>query len=105
MSEAENANAVDKEKLEKIVEKDSKTGRTVSGFWFYLIAGMGVFMVVFYLYCAAVPVDTQYFLGLYVLFTYVLVFLKYPLSSKSPTTRPSMRTTSILRVFRLKRVA
>jgi TRAP-type uncharacterized transport system fused permease subunit len=90
MSEEEIKAAVDKEKLEEIIQKDSKTGRTVSGAWFYIISGMGVFMVFFYMYCAATPVDTQYFLGFYVLLTYVLVFLKYPLSRKSPKNRPSV---------------
>jgi TRAP transporter 4TM/12TM fusion protein len=89
MAESENQKIADQEKLDEIVKKDSKTGRTLSGFWYYLASAMGIFMVLFYMYCAAVPVDTQYFLGLYVLFTYVLVFLKYPLNSKSPTGRPS----------------
>jgi TRAP transporter 4TM/12TM fusion protein len=90
MSESKIEKAADKQKLEEIIEKDSKTGRTVSGAWYYLIAGMGVFMVFFYMYCAATPVDTQYFLGFYVLLTYVMVLLKYPLSRKSPKNRPSV---------------
>jgi TRAP transporter 4TM/12TM fusion protein len=79
----------DKEKLAEIVQKDAKTGREVTGIWYYFTAGLGIFMVFFYMYCAARPVDTQYFLGFYVLITYVLVFLKYPLWRKSPKSRPS----------------
>ena len=90
MNEPVPDSAADKAKLDEIVQKDSKTGRTISGLWFYLIAGMGVFMVLFYLYCAAEPVDTQYFLGIYVLITYVLVFLNYPFWRKSPENRPSV---------------
>ena len=79
--------AADQEKLEEIVQKDAKTGRPMSGFWFWLTSSMGAFMVLFYMYAAGVePVDTQYFLGVYVLITYVLVFLNYPISSGA--TRP-----------------
>jgi len=69
MSESKIEKAADKQKLEEIIEKDSKTGRTVSGAWYYLIEGMGVFMAFFYMYCAATTVDTQYLLGFYVLLT------------------------------------
>jgi TRAP-type uncharacterized transport system fused permease subunit len=84
----ETVSAEDKEKLDEIVEKDARSGRAFKGFWYYLTSGMGVFMVLFYMYCAAVPVDTQYFLGLYVLITYVMVFLFYPMWRKSPVSRP-----------------
>jgi TRAP transporter 4TM/12TM fusion protein len=89
MTEPDLNQAADKEKLEEIVQKDAKTGRTVTGIWHYLTVGLGIFMVAFYMYCAARPVDTQYFLGFYVFITYVLVFLKYPLWHKSPVSRPS----------------
>ncbi len=84
MTEPEVESAVDKERLKEIVSKDSKTGRSMIGPWKWLCAGLGVAMVLFYLYCAARPVDTQYFLGIYVLVTYVLVLLGYPFTSKSP---------------------
>ena len=58
----------------------------MTGFWYWLTSGLGVFMVLFYMYCAATPVDTQYFLGIYVLLTYVLVFLNYPFTSNTPKT-------------------
>ena len=83
MSEQVPETAAQKDKLEEIVQKDARTGRAMKGFWLWLTAGLGVFMVAFYMYCAAEPVDTQYFLGLYVLITYVLVFLNYPVSTKS----------------------
>jgi len=83
--------AADKEKLQEIVGKDSKSGRAMKGFWFWLTAGLGIFMVVFYFYNAGIaPVDTQYYLGIYVLITYILVFLVYPMSRKSPKDRPSV---------------
>jgi heme/copper-type cytochrome/quinol oxidase subunit 3 len=54
--------AANKEKLEEIIQKDEKKGRAMSGLWYWLAAGMGIFMVLFYMYCAAEPIDTQYFL-------------------------------------------
>ena len=75
------SDAVNNEKLEELIQKDEKKGRAMSGVWYWLAGGMGVFMVLFYMYCAAEPVDTQYFYGLYVLITYVMVFLVYPLST------------------------
>ncbi|HHP7234959.1 MAG TPA: TRAP transporter permease [Desulfobacterales bacterium] len=90
MGTSQNAGTVGSEKLERIVQKDERSGRVLAGWWRQLTAGLAVGMVLFYLYCALIPVDTQYFLGLYVLLTYVLIFLFYPFGSKSPRHRPSM---------------
>ena len=79
-----------KEKLEKLVQKDSRTGRAFSGFWKYVTSAMGAFMVLFYMYCAVIPVDTQYFLGVYVMITYVMALLLYPLGTTSPSDRPTV---------------
>ena len=76
--------AADQEKLKEIIDKDAKAGRSLSGFWYWLCSSLAVGMVLFYMYCAATPVDTQYFLGLYVMLTYVLIFLNYPFTSKAP---------------------
>ena len=84
MSDPETPKAADQEKLQEIIKKDSKTGRSLAGFWYLLVSAMGVFMVAFYMYCAAIPVDTQYFLGIYVLLTYVMILLLYPFSSHFP---------------------
>jgi TRAP transporter 4TM/12TM fusion protein len=84
MTEPEIESAVDKEKLKEIVSKDSKSGRAMIGPWKWLCSSLGVAMVLFYLYCAGRPVDTQYFLGIYVLITYVLVLISYPFTSKAP---------------------
>lgn len=91
----------DKEKLEKIVQKDSRTGRALTGVWYYIVSALGIFMVGFYMYCAAFPVDTQYFLGIYVLITYVMVLLIYPATSKSPKTHPTIMDVilSLIAIF------
>ncbi|MFZ5587156.1 MAG: TRAP transporter permease [Thermodesulfobacteriota bacterium] len=83
--------AADKAKLEKIVQKDEKTGRTMSGFWAYFTSALFVFMVGFYMYNAGItPVAVQWHRGIYVLITYVLIFVCYPLTNRSPKTRPSV---------------
>ncbi len=82
-AETENIQAADKGKLDEIVEKDSRTGRSLPRFWLWFTSGLGIGMVLFYMWCAATPVDTQYFLGLYVMLTFILVFINYPF-----TTRP-----------------
>ena len=88
MSDPQIIEAADQEKLKEIIQKDEKVGRNIDiGLWYYISAGMGIFMVLFYMYCAATPVDTQYFLGFYVLLTYILVFVHYPFTDKAPNKR------------------
>ena len=78
-------------KLDEIVRRDAKVGRRMKGFWYYLTSGLGIFMVLFYLYNAGVsPVSAQYHRGIYVLITYVLVFLSYPVWRKSRQDRPTI---------------
>ncbi len=84
MSEPETSKAADQKKLEEIIKKDEKAGRKMTGFWYYLTAAMGIAMVAYYMFAAATPVDTQYFLGIYVLLTYVMILLNYPLTSRAP---------------------
>ena len=88
MSDPQLSAAADQEKLQEIIQKDEKAGRNInSGLWYYISAAMGIFMVLFYMYCAATPVDTQYFLGFYVLLTYILVFVHYPFTNKTPKAK------------------
>ncbi len=86
--ELEEAN---QEILDELMEKDAKTGRELKNFWYWLTSALGIFMVMFYVYNAGVlPVDTQYFLGVYVMLTFVLVFLNYPMTNNSRFDRPSL---------------
>ncbi len=71
--------AEQKQKVQEILEKDSASGRSPSGLWKWIVALLGFGMVVFYFYTAGLAsVATQYHRGVYVLVTYVLVFLLYP---------------------------
>ena len=81
----------DQEVLDELMEKDAKSGRELKDFWYILTSALGIFMVLFYTYSADVqPVDTQYYLGIYVMITFVMVFLNYPMMAKSRTDRPSV---------------
>ena len=81
----------DEVKLQEIVEKEEKFGRSMTGAWAYLVSGLGIFMVLFYFYQAGIaPVDNQYSLGFYVTLTYIMVFFLYPMTKKSPLHRPTL---------------
>ena len=69
----------EQKKLKKLMEKDSKSFRSPTGFWNWVVSALGAFLVLFYFYAAGVAsVGTQYHLGVYVFITYILVFLLYP---------------------------
>ena len=81
----------DREKLTELMEKDAKTGRDLKRFWYLVTAAMSVFMVLFYMWNAGIqPVSTQYHRGVYVLITFVMVFLVYPMTGRSRPDRPSV---------------
>ena len=83
--------AASQEVLNELLEKDAKSGRQLKSFWYAVTSALGIFMVLFYTYNAGIkPVDTQYFLGIYVLLTFVLVFLTYPMTRNSRMDRPSI---------------
>ncbi|MFP4256273.1 MAG: TRAP transporter permease, partial [Desulfobacterales bacterium] len=81
----------DQGKIEKLEQKEQKTARKVAGVWYYITAGMSVFMVLFYFYNAGVqPVSAQYHRGLYVAITFAMVFLLFPMTKRSRQDRPSI---------------
>ncbi|NIA27659.1 MAG: TRAP transporter permease, partial [Desulfobulbaceae bacterium] len=78
-SELEVLDEEQKQKVQELVEKDAASGRSPTGFWYWLAAILGGGMVLFYFYTAGLAsVATQYHRGIYVLITFVLVFLLYP---------------------------
>ncbi|HSM21357.1 MAG TPA: TRAP transporter fused permease subunit, partial [Rubrivivax sp.] len=71
--------AVDEKKIKELLEKDAKSGRRVTGPWLWLTSALSATMVLLYFYGAGFQaLGTQYHLGIYVLITFVLVFLLYP---------------------------
>ncbi|SKA72487.1 TRAP transporter, 4TM/12TM fusion protein [Paucidesulfovibrio gracilis DSM 16080] len=80
-----------KAQLKKIMEKDSKAARKLSGPWGLFISLLGVAMVVFYYFNAGVQsTATNYYRGVYVLITYIMVFLCYPMMARSKRERPTV---------------
>ena len=80
-----------KEQLKKIMSKEAKSGRKLTGFWGLFINLLGVLMVIYYFYSVGVaPADTQYNRGIYVLLTYVMILLCFPFSSRSNPKRPTI---------------
>jgi TRAP transporter 4TM/12TM fusion protein len=74
---------VQNEKVKKYLEKEEKSVRKVRGLWHWVAALLMAAMVLFYFYSSGVrPVSAQLHRGVYVLFTYVLVFLLYPAGSR-----------------------
>ena len=79
LNEHKDLSAEERKKLKALMEKDAKSFRNPTGFWYWVTALLGAFMVLFYFYAAGIAtVGTQYHLGMYVCVTYILVFLFYP---------------------------
>ncbi|HRQ48497.1 MAG TPA: TRAP transporter fused permease subunit, partial [Rhodocyclaceae bacterium] len=73
----------DRKKVQALMEKDAKSERRVAGLWLWLTSALSAAMVLIYFYGAGFQaLGTQYHLGVYVLITFVLVFLLYPAGSR-----------------------
>ncbi|NJB69439.1 TRAP transporter 4TM/12TM fusion protein [Desulfobaculum xiamenense] len=76
--------------LKRVMSKESRSGRKLGGFWRAVADSLGAFMVVFYFFSiAGLPIDTQFNRGVYVLLTYVMILICFPMSRRSPSSRPS----------------
>lgn len=88
--------AADQQKLDDIVRKDAKSGRSLTGWWYLISSALGIFMVLFYLYNSGfIPADAQWHRGTYVLITYILVFIFYPIKEGTSSGRPSILDISL----------
>lgn len=103
MAEVSDANAeIQNEEVKKLLEKDSKSHRDLGGIWKWITALVGVGLVLFYFISAGVkPAGPQYHRGIYVLVTFVLIFLFYPLKGDA---KDSPRPTIIDLIFVLAAV-
>ncbi|MCP4295176.1 MAG: TRAP transporter permease [Proteobacteria bacterium] len=99
ISLSENEQPEDPE-LKDLLEKDSKTGRTfTSGPWYWATAIVGAALVLFYFVTAGLrPMGPQYHRGVYVLATYILIFLSYPMRGKASDS-PNPTILDLLLVF------
>ncbi|MCA9842950.1 MAG: TRAP transporter large permease subunit, partial [Cyanobacteria bacterium HKST-UBA03] len=65
--------------LQAIVEQEEKSTRQLPRLWAWLVSTLGIVMSGFYIYTAGtLPAPVQWQRGLYVLLTFVLIFLLYP---------------------------
>lgn len=91
--------AEDRKKVKELMEKDSKTERRVAGPWLWLTSAMSAAMVLLYFYGAGFQaLGTQYHLGIYVLITFVLVFLLYPAGGRVAVGAMSVLSGALLSV-------
>ncbi|MFH1985195.1 MAG: TRAP transporter permease [Pseudomonadota bacterium] len=71
------------ERVKKYLEKEERSTRKVSGFWYWTSALLMMGMVLTYFYSSGIsPLSAQIHRGVYVLITYVLVFILYPAGSR-----------------------
>lgn len=68
-----------RKKVEELLEKEAKTERRPRGLWLWVTSLLSAALVLIYFYGAGFQaLPTEYHLGVYVLITFVLVFLLYP---------------------------
>ena len=90
----------EQKKLKELMEKDAKSERKLVGPWAWLVAALAATMVAIYFYGAGVAaLSTQYHLGIYVLITFVLVFLLYPAGSRVTHGGLSLISATLLSVL------
>ncbi|HMQ32408.1 MAG TPA: TRAP transporter fused permease subunit, partial [Chloroflexaceae bacterium] len=87
------ADAVDQGKLQAILEQEERSTRSLNRFWALVVAIMSVGMAGFYIYTAGtLPAPVQWQRGLYVMLTYLLILILYPvLPRKSRLRAPVTR--------------
>ncbi|PTD96152.1 TRAP transporter permease [Pseudothauera lacus] len=91
--------AEDRKKVQELMEKDQKSERRVAGPWLWLTSGLAALMVLLYFYGAGFQaLGTQYHLGIYVLITFVLVFLLYPAGGRVAVGGMSILSAALLSV-------
>ncbi len=89
----------DRKKVQELMEKDAKTERRVAGPWLWFTSALSAAMVLLYFYGAGFQaLGTQYHLGIYVLITFVLVFLLYPAGGRTAVAVMSVATGALISV-------
>jgi hypothetical protein len=96
----EGLSSEERKKVQELMQKDAKAERRVRGPWLWLTSLLGASMVLIYFYGAGFQaLDTQYHLGVYVLITFVLVFLLYPAGGRFAVGAMSVWTAAMLAVW------
>ncbi len=86
-----------KEKVDKFLEKEVGSQRKLTGFWRWLTLGLSFGMVFYYLWSAGItPMGPQFHRGIYVLVTFLLVFIFFPFYGLSKKSKDSILLDIIL---------
>jgi len=73
-----------RKQIQELLEKEAKAERQPPGFWNWVVSLLGAALVLIYFYGAGFQaLPTEYHLGVYVLVTFMLVFLLYPAGSRT----------------------
>lgn len=73
-----------RKQIKELMEKEAKAERHPPGLWQWVVSLLGAALVLIYFYGAGFQaLPTQYHLGVYVLITFMLVFLLYPAGSRT----------------------
>ncbi|WP_058556376.1 TRAP transporter fused permease subunit [Thiohalocapsa sp. ML1] len=90
----------DRKKVQELMQKDARAERRLAGPWRWLTALLGAAMVLIYFYGAGVQaLETQYHLGVYVLITFVMIFILYPAGSRLALFWMSLIAAGLLAVL------
>ena len=87
-------------RVKELLEKEAKAERKPTGPWHWVVALLSASLVLIYFYGAGFrALPTEYHLGVYVLITYILVFLLYPAGTRAATVGVSVISGALLAVF------
>jgi TRAP transporter 4TM/12TM fusion protein len=75
----EDTDSGDQSKVQKLLEKEDRSKRSLNRFWGVLALGLCAVMSGFYIYTAGtLPASVEWQRGLYVMLTYILILMMYP---------------------------
>jgi TRAP transporter 4TM/12TM fusion protein len=85
------SNEVDQAKLKELMEQEEPPTRTLNRFWAFVVGALSVGMAGFYIYTAGtLPAPVQWQRGLYVMLTYLLILMLYPVFPRKSPLRPGV---------------
>ncbi len=86
-----------KAKVDRFLEKEMGSQRKLTGFWNWLALSLSFGMVFYYLWSAGItPMGPQFHRGIYVLVTFLLVFIFFPFNGMSRKPKDSILLDSVL---------
>jgi TRAP transporter 4TM/12TM fusion protein len=85
------SNDIDQAKLKALLEQEEPSTRTLNRFWAPVVAVASVGMAGFYIYTAGtLPAPVQWQRGIYVMLTYLLILILYPVIPRKSRLNPAV---------------